>query len=279
MYGHVCKEIALNNSKNNEFFFSFFFLLFFLAFCPLGLNKCSRPSFPVYLTPAYKFPGSPSHVGDVTVYVLDINQPGLPTPFHSVLVSVSVCKALSTKFHSINSLDNYSLSHSLLLVLFLSYWSFLTICLIMKVSLSPDIILCGWLGLKHQLTNQRIRFSKVWTNFHPYISNDQVTHVYSTAVAAWSYTRTHFGPDLNVTKLAFSKQVLSTSSASELSATLTRSGQARLVCVKNINRNIPTTWRWARGDLLDKTRTVSDFVWKWPVFILFFSNLKPDFCQ
>ena len=27
-----------------------------------------------------------------------------------------------------------------------------------------------------------------------------------------------------------------------------RSGQARLVSVKNIKRNIPTTWRWARGD-------------------------------
>ena len=29
-----------------------------------------------------------------------------------------------------------------------------TLYLFMKVSLSPDIILCGWLGLKHQLTNQ-----------------------------------------------------------------------------------------------------------------------------
>ena len=28
-----------------------------------------------------------------------------------------------------------------------------SIYLLMKVSLSPDIILCGWLGLKHQLTN------------------------------------------------------------------------------------------------------------------------------
>ena len=27
-----------------------------------------------------------------------------------------------------------------------------------------------------------------------------------------------------------------------------RSGQARVVYVKDINRNIPTTWRWARGD-------------------------------
>ena len=28
------------------------------------------------------------------------------------------------------------------------------------------------------------------------------------------------------------------------------SGQARLVYVKNINRNTPTTWRWAHGDIL-----------------------------
>ena len=34
--------------------------------------------------------GSPSRGGDVAVYVFDINQPGLPTPFYSVLVSVSV---------------------------------------------------------------------------------------------------------------------------------------------------------------------------------------------
>ena len=27
-----------------------------------------------------------------------------------------------------------------------------------------------------------------------------------------------------------------------------RNGQARLVSVKDINRNVPTTWRWARGD-------------------------------
>ena len=33
----------------------------------------------------------------------------------------------------------------------LPYWSF-ELCLFMKVSLSPDIILCSWLGLKHLLT-------------------------------------------------------------------------------------------------------------------------------
>ena len=34
--------------------------------------------------------GSPSRGGDVTVYVFNINQPSLPTPFSSVLVSFSV---------------------------------------------------------------------------------------------------------------------------------------------------------------------------------------------
>ena len=52
------------------------------------------------------------------VYVFDINQPSLPTPFYSVLVTVSVFMALSTVFHSINSPDNSQLSHSVLLVLF-----------------------------------------------------------------------------------------------------------------------------------------------------------------
>ena len=34
--------------------------------------------------------GSPSRGGDVAVYVKDINQPSLPTPFYTVLVSISV---------------------------------------------------------------------------------------------------------------------------------------------------------------------------------------------
>ena len=34
--------------------------------------------------------GSPSRGGDVKVYVLDINQPSLPNPFYSVLVSFSL---------------------------------------------------------------------------------------------------------------------------------------------------------------------------------------------
>ena len=67
---------------------------------------------------------SPSCGGDVTLYVPDINQLSLPTTFYSVLVSISVSMALSTVFLSINSPDNSPLSHSVLLVLFLPYWSF-----------------------------------------------------------------------------------------------------------------------------------------------------------
>ena len=50
--------------------------------------------------------GSPSRGGDVAVYVSDINQLSFPTPFYSVLVSVSVFMALSSVFHFINSPDN-----------------------------------------------------------------------------------------------------------------------------------------------------------------------------
>ena len=69
--------------------------------------------------------GSPSRAGDVRVYVPDINQPSLPSPFYSVLVSACfVFMALSTVFYSINSPDNSPLSHSVLPVLLLPYWSF-----------------------------------------------------------------------------------------------------------------------------------------------------------
>ena len=49
----------------------------------------------------------------------DVNQPSLPSPFYSVLVSVSVFMTLSTVFHSINSPDNSPFSHSVLVVLVL----------------------------------------------------------------------------------------------------------------------------------------------------------------
>ena len=68
--------------------------------------------------------GSLSRGGDVVVYGFDISQPSLLTPFYSVLVPVSVVMALSTVFHSINCPNKSSLFHSVLPVLFVSYWFF-----------------------------------------------------------------------------------------------------------------------------------------------------------
>ena len=67
---------------------------------------------------------------------LDVKQPSLSTLFilflclfFVVVVVVVVIMALSTVFHSINSSNNAPLSYSVLLVLFLPYWSFqLHIC-------------------------------------------------------------------------------------------------------------------------------------------------------
>ena len=47
-------------------------------------------------------------------YDKDINQPSLPTPVYSVLVSILVFMAHSAVFHSINSPDSSLLSRSVL---------------------------------------------------------------------------------------------------------------------------------------------------------------------
>ena len=65
--------------------------------------------------------GSPSPGGNVTVYVFNINQPSLPAPFYSVLVSVSVFMALQPVFHSI-------ILPTTLRILTLFFWS--SFCLI-----------------------------------------------------------------------------------------------------------------------------------------------------
>ena len=68
--------------------------------------------------------GSPFRGGDVTVYDSDEKPSEHVHSFYSVLVSVSVFMASSTAFHSLNSPNISPLSHSVLLVLFLPYWSF-----------------------------------------------------------------------------------------------------------------------------------------------------------
>ena len=72
------------------------------------------------ISPAQHVPAdSSSRGGDGAVYLFDIKQPNLPTPFYSVLVSVFVSMALPTVFRSVNPPDSSPLSHSVLLVLFL----------------------------------------------------------------------------------------------------------------------------------------------------------------
>ena len=84
------------------------------------------------------------HVVRLLRFMSNINQPSLTIPFYSALVSIFVVMALSTIFHCINSTDNSPFSYSVLLVLYLRYWSFqLYICIYisMKVSFSPDNII------------------------------------------------------------------------------------------------------------------------------------------
>ena len=90
--------------------------------------------------------GSPRahlHVAETLRFTSDINQPSLPTPFCSLLVSMSVFIALSTVFHSINSPNNSPFSDSVLPVVSLPYRSFQLYNYSIKVSFSPDIIHSG----------------------------------------------------------------------------------------------------------------------------------------
>ena len=81
------------------------------------------------------------HAVGMLRFMSDINQPSLPTPCYSVLVSVSVFMILSTVFHSINSPDNSPFSHFSGLISTLLVLS--TVYLFLKVSFSPDIIPSG----------------------------------------------------------------------------------------------------------------------------------------
>ena len=92
--------------------------------------------------------GSPSPDGDVVVYVKDITQLSLPTPFYSVRVYFCLYGPFnSISFHTFSgqlfafSLRSSGLNSALLV--------FSIIYLFMKVSLSPDVINPLWLtGLK-----------------------------------------------------------------------------------------------------------------------------------
>ena len=79
----------------------------------------SYPPIPTLLSPRAHL-----QVVGMLRFMSDINQPSLPTPFYSVLMSVSVFMALSTVFNFINSPDKSVFSHSVLPLLSPPYWSF-----------------------------------------------------------------------------------------------------------------------------------------------------------
>ena len=99
-----------------------------LSPCPTEGSWCSR----THPCCSLRVPaGSPSRGGDVAVYVFEKKQPSLPTPFYSVLVSISAFMALSTVFHSSNSPDSSPLPHSVLLVFFaalLESFNYMSLC-------------------------------------------------------------------------------------------------------------------------------------------------------
>ena len=68
---------------------------------------------------------------------------------HSFLFCSSVCFCLYDPFNCI-SVKIFSKPLSTFWIFF---WSYFSLIGSLKVSLSPDIILCGWLGLNHRLTN------------------------------------------------------------------------------------------------------------------------------
>ena len=109
--------------------------------------------------------GSPSRGGDVVVNVKDINQPSLLTPF---LFCSCVYFCLYGPFNCI-SFHKFSRELSGFYLCSSSPNSAIavlsTIYFFTKVSLSPDIILCGWLGLKHQLSLSLSRFFFLWRHF------------------------------------------------------------------------------------------------------------------
>ena len=70
---------------------------------------CIQSRFSLTVTPT----GSPSRGGDVAVFVFDINQPSLPTPFYSVFVPISVFMSLSV-FHAITGFPDFFLSRGYL---------------------------------------------------------------------------------------------------------------------------------------------------------------------
>ena len=117
---------------------------------------------------------SSSPGGDVWVYVFDINQPSLPTPFY---FCSCVCLCLCGPFNCI-SLHKFSWQFSIFSicssVLISALLVFSNTYIFMKVSFSPDIIPSGWLGPKYHLINGQVLWLSVNTLFFSLFFSDWI---------------------------------------------------------------------------------------------------------
>ena len=107
----------------------------------------------LHVTPIGVPVGSPSRGGDVRVYVKNTIQPSLPTPFFFLFCScVYFClygPVNCISFHKFSGQPSiFSLCSSGLISLS-TLLALSNIYLFMKVSFSPDKILCGWPGWKN----------------------------------------------------------------------------------------------------------------------------------
>ena len=96
----------------------------------------------------------------------DINQLSLPAPFY-FCSRVRFCLYGPFNCISFHKFSRQLSAFSLLFrVLFLPYWSFQLYLLFTKVSLSPDLILYGWLGLRAQAKCYRVLYNQAFFESH-----------------------------------------------------------------------------------------------------------------
>ena len=115
-------------------------------------------------------------VGMSRFMFFDINQPSLPIPFHSVLVPISVYGPFNCiSFHKLSAFSPCS-SGLISAFLVLS-----TIYLCMNVSFRPDIILCGFLGLRHQLTDLLFLVANKSSALFPFLFPSPGPHISSSS--------------------------------------------------------------------------------------------------
>ena len=116
---------------------------------PLRITATTKSVLPSWSASRRVSPRAHLHVVGMLRFVF-LTQTDRACPLLFILF---LCPFLSTVFHSINSLYYSPRSHFVLPIFFLCLIGPFNYISLMKISFSPDIILCDWLDLKHQLTN------------------------------------------------------------------------------------------------------------------------------